>query len=101
MQNDKLMFRIYFEKTLEKENATVELEIEDVVLNVANLLHFLGKAKQELESDMQNKKGGEQSEYEVHLQKLEAQIREHIRVGNLILDRTTVKAVCRKPSGQG
>lgn len=75
------MFRIYFEKTLEKENgSSSEPDLEDIVANVANLLHFLGKAKLELESEMLNKKGGEQSEYEVHLQKLEAQIREHIRV---------------------
>jgi hypothetical protein len=76
------MFRIYFEKALEKENSTnTEPDLEDIVGNVANLLHFLGKAKLELENEMQNRQGGEQSEYEVHLQKLEAQIREHIRVG--------------------
>lgn len=74
------MFRIYYEKHLEKENRSENSEIENTVHTAANLLHFLGKAKHELESDVQNKNCGEQSEYEVHLQKLEAQIREHIRV---------------------
>lgn len=43
-------------------------------------MHFLGKMKNELENDISHKRGGEQSEYEIHLQRLEAQIREHIRV---------------------
>lgn len=80
-QNDKLMFRIYFEKALDKENSAAnDHELEDTVMAIGNLLHYMGKAKQELESELLNKKGNEQSEYEVHLQKLEAQIREHIRV---------------------
>ena len=74
------MFRIYYEKHQDKENSSNNSEMENTMHTVGNLLHFLGKAKHELESDMQNKNCGEQSEYEVHLQKLEAQIREHIRV---------------------
>ncbi len=79
------MFRLFFERQTEKENKHVSTSLQDSdesLQIIANILHFLGKMKLELETDMTSKKGGEQSEYEVHLQRLEAQIREHIRVIN-------------------
>lgn len=75
------MFKLYYEKYSDKENKTETPDIDDGSSQVANLIHFLGKSKLELESELLNKKINEQSEYEIHLQRLEAQIREHIRVG--------------------
>ena len=44
------------------------------------MVHYLANTKKELEKELLSRSGGEQSEYEVHLQKLEKQIREHIRI---------------------
>jgi len=79
-ENDRLLFKVFFEKETEKENKAQEEDQDDALVLVGNIMHFLGKTKVELESHIANAKGGEQSEYEVHLQRLEAQIRDHIRV---------------------
>lgn len=105
--NDKLMFKVYYEKSGDKENmnnknnngntgSSSELILSDETLlsYLANLLHFLGRNKLELERELASQKNDQLSQYEIHLQRLEAQIREHIRVGTLHLDRTTTQTVC-------
>lgn len=79
-ENDRLLFKVFYERETDKENKLQDKDQDDPVSVIGNILNFLGKTKIELESYISNTKGGEQSEYEVHLQRLEAQIRDHIRV---------------------
>lgn len=100
--NDRLMFKVYYEKSGDKENHNTKnsngntgssteliLSEESLLSYLANLVHFLGRNKLELERELASQKNDQLSQYEIHLQRLEAQIREHIRVAKPHLDRTT------------
>ena len=68
-------------KNEDKENDGVqEDEVRKAMSLMLSIVKYLGKAKLEFENAKNSKIEDEMSEYEVHLQKLEAQIREHIRV---------------------
>lgn len=73
------MLKVFSNKHSDKENASNN-ETALVTQAIYSLLNYLGKTKLEFESDLADKSKSGMSEYEVHLQKLEAQIREHIRV---------------------
>lgn len=85
------------QKEQDKENPVGDETLRTISM-MGNLVKYLGKTKLEFELDKESKVNSEMSEYEVHLQKLEAQIREHIRVlfGFLtwFLDRATAEIIC-------
>lgn len=67
-----------------KENDTMNSlknnELQHIIKILADLVSYMGKSKLDLENKIRGKDEQEMSEYEKQLQKLEAQIREHIRV---------------------
>ena len=59
------------------------------------------KPNKNVEEELNSKKNGEINDYEVLLQKLEAEVRQHIRVihcwfsPNISKDRAVTKTICR------
>jgi hypothetical protein len=82
--NDRLMLRFILgnnpDQNKENNFNTKNNELSHVIRILADLVTYLGKSKLDLEKNLGKKDEQEMAEYEKELQKLEAQIREHIRI---------------------
>jgi len=83
LKNDLLMLNVIRNKdnsNKENDKPTQISETLEGLQDLANLTKYLAKTKKILEDENDRKGENDISMYEIHLQRLEAQIREHIRV---------------------
>lgn len=62
------------------DRITIIENVEQLLMEFDLIVKFIGKSKIERGKKLLKKTEQEMSEYEIHLQNLEAQIRDHIRV---------------------
>ena len=81
LQNDNHMLSIInnSNKSAGKENEPLNSE-PSIIQVVDNMMRYLGKTKSKYEEELEMKNNSDISVYEIHLQRLEARIRDHIRV---------------------
>lgn len=75
--NDFLFLQVNQAKTSEKENNG---RIPGPFDRLADLVRYLGKVKLRQERELEQSVNGQLSEYERNIQKLEAKVRDHIRI---------------------
>lgn len=75
--NDHLFLSVSKSKSAEKENNS---RMTGPLERLAELVRYLGKVKMRQESELEQATNGQLSEYERNIQKLEAKVREHIRI---------------------
>lgn len=75
--NDFLFLQVGNSNSSEKENKG---KITGPLERLSELVRYLGKVKVNQESELEQATNGQLSEYERNIQKLEAKVREHIRI---------------------